>query len=160
MSSDRAQEQRERELLRRQKRLIDKYGWTVMGIFPTENSPGTPFSYTVGLTAKGLPELVIAGLDPRSAQPMLNHLATLAVAKEGGFEVGERVSGVIEKYDFVIVSDSIGDSVESLFPGWAIAMYGPRVTLQQAVWPDKAGFYPWDLYYSISPEAQPVLGRP
>lgn len=33
--------------------LIDRYGWAVTAVLPTEDDPGTPFAYTVGLTAHG-----------------------------------------------------------------------------------------------------------
>ena len=47
--------------------LIDKHGWALIGVFPAQGDTGAPFTYTVGLTAQFLPELVVYGLDHRSA---------------------------------------------------------------------------------------------
>jgi hypothetical protein len=53
--------------LRRQQQIIDDVGWAVTHIVPTDGDPDTtiPFAYTVGLTAHGYPELLIAGLPRR-----------------------------------------------------------------------------------------------
>ena len=47
--------------------LIDKHGWALIGVFPAQGDTGAPFTYTVGLTAQFLPELMVYGLDHRSA---------------------------------------------------------------------------------------------
>jgi hypothetical protein len=41
---------------------IGRYGWTVIGVYGTDEEPGPPFAYTVGLTTLGQPELSIFGL--------------------------------------------------------------------------------------------------
>ena len=35
-----------------------------------------------------------------------------------------------------------------------------QVRLQQVVWPDPHGRFPWDPGYQYPPQAQPLLGRP
>jgi hypothetical protein len=48
-----------------------------------------------------------------------------------------------------------------LYPGAAYARYGTdRVRLQQVVWPDRAGRFPWEPGYEHDPQVQPVIGRP
>ncbi len=37
---------------------IAAHGWTVIAVFPTPEDPGPSFAYTVGLSAKQLPEWV------------------------------------------------------------------------------------------------------
>jgi len=146
------------ELLRRQQHLIDTYGWAVTAVFPTDDAPGAPFAYTVGLTEHGYPELVISGLDPATSQALLNDLAKRVYDRAERFTAGQRISDLLVGYDAVIVE---GPATEELHPGAAIARYGKdKVALQQAVWPDPHGRYPWDPGYAYGPEVQPVLGRP
>lgn len=56
------------DVLRRQEQIIDTIGWAVTHVLPTDDDPDTttPFAYTVGLTAHHYPELLTAGLPPRS----------------------------------------------------------------------------------------------
>ena len=43
----------------------------------------------------------------------------------------------------------------------AVSRYGAdQVRLQQVVWPDPHGRFPWDPGYQYPPQAQPLLGRP
>lgn len=64
-------------------RLIRDHGWAVMGVM---GSPG--FAYTIGLTAKKMPELYVdlpGGLDEweaRDAQAMLNDVARYLLDQE------------------------------------------------------------------------------
>lgn len=144
--------------LRRQSELIDRYGWAVTAVFPTDDDQGAPFAYTVGLTAHGYPELIIAGLDPDTSRILLNDLARRVFDRAEHFTVGQRISDLLAGYDAVIVD---GPATEALFPGTAFARYGKdNVTLQQVVWPDQHGRFPWDEDYAIAPHAQPLLGRP
>ena len=40
------------DLMRRQDEIIDRVGWAVTMVLPTDDDPGAPFAYTVGLTAR------------------------------------------------------------------------------------------------------------
>lgn len=44
------------------------HGWAVQHV----ECERRPFAYTVGLTRRGLPELVVTGLSPRRGQRLLN----------------------------------------------------------------------------------------
>jgi hypothetical protein len=146
------------DLMRRQQQLIDRYGWAVTAVFPTDDAPGAPFAYTVGLTTHGYPELIISGLDPTISQTLLNDLAARVYDRAEQFTAGQRISDLLAGYDAVIVE---GPATEALHPGAAFARYGrDRVSLQQIVWPDPRGRYPWDPGYAYGPDVQPVLGRP
>ena len=146
------------DLMRRQQHLIDTYGWAVTAVFPTDDAPGVPFAYTVGLTAHGYPEFVIAGLHPEVAHTLLNDIAKRVYDRAQRFTAGQRISDLLVGYDAVIVE---GPATEELHPGAAFARYGKdKVTLQQVVWPDPQGRYPWDPGYPYGSHVQPVLGRP
>ena len=146
------------EVMRRQQEVIDRHGWAVTAVFPTADDPGAPFAYTIGLTAHGYPELIIAGLDPATSQMLLNDLAQRVFDRAERFTAGQPISDLLHGYDAVIVE---GPATEALHPGTAFARYGKdRVTLQQVVWPDQHGRFPWEPQYAIDPQAQPLLGRP
>ncbi|MEV0810952.1 DUF4262 domain-containing protein [Micromonospora sp. NPDC050200] len=145
---------------RRQSEMIDRVGWSVTLVHPSDGDPDheVPFAYTVGLTAHDRPELLIAGLDPATSQALLNDLAGRVYDRAERFGHGQRVSDLIAGYDAVIVD---GAAVDALHPGAAFARYGDeRVRLQQVVWPDQRGRFPWDDDYAYSPDVQPVIGRP
>jgi len=146
------------DVLRRQQEHIDKVGWSVMAVLPTDDDPGSPYAYTVGLTAHAYPELVIAGLPPHIAHALLNDLASRVYDRAERFHHGQHIPDLISGYDAVIVD---GPATEALHPGAAFAFYGPdRVRLQQIVWPDPAGRYPWNTDYSLDADVQPLIGRP
>ena len=146
------------EVLSRQDEHIDRVGWSVTVVLPTDDDPGAPFAYTVGLTEHGFPELVIAGLAPPIAQALLNDLAGRVYDQATRFRHGQRVADLLAGYDAVIVD---GAATEALYPGAAYARYGTdRVRLQQVVWPDRHGRFPWDRGYTHGPQAQPLIGRP
>ncbi len=145
-------------LLRNQDDIIDRVGWAVTAVLPTPEDPGAPFAYTVGLTAHGHPELIIAGLDPLIAQALLNDLAGRVYDTAARFTHGQRVSDLLAGYDAAILD---GPSTEDLQPGTAYARYGrDRVRLQQIVWPDKDARFPWDSGYAYPPHVQPLIGGP
>lgn len=148
------------DFLRRQEEIIDRVGWAVMHVLPTADEPGTltPFAYTVGLTAHGYPEMIIAGLDPAMSQTLLNDLAQRVFDRAERFTAGQRINDLLAGYDAIIVE---GPATEALYPGAAFARYGKdNVRLQQVVWPDQRGRFPWEVGYAFDPQAQPLLGRP
>lgn len=51
------------------------HGWAVQHV----ECERRPFAYTVGLTRRGLPELVVTGLSPRRGQRLLNIAARRAL---------------------------------------------------------------------------------
>ena len=53
---------------------VDRLGWTVIAV--GADPPLAALAYTVGLTARGLPELVVRGLDVRAAWELLETAVT------------------------------------------------------------------------------------
>ncbi|MFC4148051.1 DUF4262 domain-containing protein [Micromonospora mangrovi] len=146
--------------MRRQSEIIDRVGWSVTFVHAADDEPGhaVPFAYTVGLTAHDHPELLIAGLDPATSQALLNDLAGRVYDKVERFGHGQRINDLIAGYDAVIVD---GDADDPLYPGAAYGRYGhQRVRVQQIVWPDPRGCFPWDADYAYGAKVQPVIGRP
>jgi hypothetical protein len=106
----------------------------------------------------GYPELLIAGLPPEIAHALLNDLAGRVYDKAERFSHGQRITDLIAGYDAVIVQ---GPATDDLLPGAAFARYGrEHVQLQQVVWPDRAGRFPWQPGYTFDPHAQPLIAEP
>ncbi|HTQ17285.1 DUF4262 domain-containing protein [Mycobacterium sp.] len=124
-----------------------KNGWAVQYI----ESDRRPFAYTVGLTQRGLPELLVTGVVPRRAVRMLNSAAQQAL------EVGTPSPGM----RFTL---SIGRHVElveinhpDVHLKFAVALYGPLRALQ-LVWADERDRWPWSADFDDGRGTQPVLG--
>jgi len=147
------------DVLRRQEQIIDTIGWAVTHVLPTDDDPDTttPFAYTVGLTAYDRPELLTAGLPPEVVHCLLNDLARRVYDTAERFTHGQRVSDLIADHDAIIID---GPPTHDLLPGMAIARYGRhQIRLQQLVWPDQQGRFPWDSGYNFGPHAQPLIAH-
>ncbi|WP_229072091.1 DUF4262 domain-containing protein [Actinoplanes sp. DH11] len=142
-----------------QSRLIDKYGWTVVHVEPTEEDPPdtSPFGYTVGLTGFGHPEVAVAGVPLDLTGALLNGAAARVLRDAGEpLRHGRRVSGLVAGHDLLVVA---GEPTDEIFPGSAYYRYGEdRVRLRQLVWPDPAGRFPWQAGYAAEQWPQPTIG--
>jgi hypothetical protein len=148
-------------ILDQHRAIIDRVGWAVTMVGPDSGDHGHRFAYTVGLTALGSPEFVIAGLPDQVMQNLLNDLAIRVGAHAERFASGQRVGDLIRGYNAIIV-EADGTAASDLMPASvAYGLYGvDTVVLQQVVWPDAAGHYPWDSGYRYAATVQPVIGRP
>ena len=121
--------------------IIDRCGWAVQGVGGSRIH--APFSYTVGLTLRGLPELVITGKKPVEAGRILNGIAQRTLVGPGA---GERVVG----FEVVVLPHPEAH----LFV--ATGLFGERrVSAVQLVWADARGVWPWEVGHR---GVQPVLG--
>ncbi|MEV0269842.1 DUF4262 domain-containing protein [Hamadaea sp. NPDC050747] len=135
---------------------IETAGWAIIFSAMDAVTVDVPFAYTVGLTEHDLPEMLITGVQEAIAGKLLNDLARRAT---GGnrFHHEQRISDLISNFDAIIV-DGPADGL--LRPTAAIYLYGPAaVRLQQCVWPDPSGRFPWESAYTMDPAAQPIIGR-
>lgn len=154
--SDAEREQRIAQFHRDQAAIIDEYGWSVIGVFPTADDPGVQFAYTVGLTVHGFPEFMIFGLSASTGQSLLNDMGRRVFDRNERFVHGQRINDLIFGFDAVVVD---GEPLDGMPPGQAYAMYGrSRVKVQQIVWPDQGGRYPWDDGWSLDVDVQPTIG--
>lgn len=131
--------------------LIDRHGWAVQGVEGDRIRP--PWAYTVGLTAFGLPELVVTGMPHGRSANLLNGVAdhiTHAdlpgpgdrVALDGGPDV-----------EFVALTQADAHLYV------AVAFYGPDVRGLQIAWADDRGHWPWEVGFRGTRGGQPILGR-
>jgi len=110
------------------------------------------FSYTVGLTAHGLPELVVTGVRAADASRLLRHwgdylLDTSLVLPGETLESGPWLMEAVE----------VEQPQEHLFT--AVRIYGEQVRALQLAWADQRGVWPWEPGHRARRAGQPLLGR-
>jgi hypothetical protein len=129
---------------------ITRFGWAVQGVERDRIHP--PWGYTVGLTPRGHPELVVTGLPVVRAARLLNDVAghvMHAAAPAPGEQIALRGGPLIE---IVQVEEPTAHLV------MAVELYGSRLRALQVVHADDRGHWPWDLGYRGVRGGQPVLG--
>lgn len=144
------------EYLDRVRAGIVEFGWMIQHVGATSIDE-TPWSYTVGLAEKKLPELIIVGpLHHEVSHEILNTAAKM-MRDKGAFTPGEPIHELANvAFVAITVTDVLGEH-------FAIARRiqgGATLTLAgalQLVWPDSAGRFPWDEGAS-NVDAQPLLG--
>ena len=109
-------------------------------------------SYTVGLTAYGLPELVVVALRPAEAHELL--------ARWGDYLLDE---SLVLPGEALTSGPYVMEAVEVARPGdhlqVAAALYGDRVRALQLAWCDSAGRWPWQPGHRARRAGQPMLGE-
>lgn len=144
--------------------LIAAHGWAVLSQERVGANP--PFSYTVGLAAKGIPELIMVGLEPATARSALNRIANRLAAGES-LMCGQPLLEIIP--GMAVVPRSVPPDVAEKMMRFThlLAMSKPW-SASQIVWPDPAGRFPGDADYetrwlSIQPmlelQTAPPVGR-
>ena len=132
--------------------LIASGSWAVTGVYGDESS--APVAYTSGLTELGRPELVVTGVDPEHAGPVLNEAAARVVLTPA-FGAGTTIDGLRSTNGYRLTAIDVIDAspmrVTSL-------LFGQSFQAVQLVWPDRDGRLPWDRGYALVPDEQPLLG--
>lgn len=131
---------------------IEKSGWMIQYVEAGDDGLAEPsFAYTVGLTGRGHPELLIAGLDPPTSARVLNTVARSAgdVPLNPGLRLDNPPGCPLE----VVRVDAPGEILLA-----AAQLYGPGVEALQLVYPDDDGGWPWDVHYRADRWPQPLYG--
>lgn len=130
--------------------MLDEHCWVVIGVSRERYRPA--FSYTVGLTDHGKPEIVVTGLPQQRAADLLNDVAAHLVHADPPAP-GERIplSGgpLIEIVRVATPSAHLNVAAE---------LCGPQLTALQLVYADDRGHWPWDRGFRGGRGGQPVLG--
>ena len=129
--------------------LMRDRGWMVQAVGGTRLY--APFAYTVGLTAVGLPELLVTGLKARPACELLNHVAAYTVQKS-----------VILPGETMGADPWLLEAVHVEVPDahllTAVELYGPAVRALQLAWADDRGRWPWEVGHRAGRGGQPLFG--
>ncbi|MFI5608861.1 DUF4262 domain-containing protein [Amycolatopsis sp. NPDC051903] len=129
---------------------IEEYGWCVQGVLGTDSRP--PWAYTVGLTAHGLPELLVAGLPPQPAEALLTAVAERAIG------AGPPRPGEVFSLRGLPAVEIVALAEPSAHLLVAVSLYGKEIRALQLVHADEAGRFPWAPSYRDGRGGQPVLG--
>lgn len=120
---------------------IARTGRHIMWVFPDPEG-GEVFSYTIGNSLRGLPELLWLGrYDPKTVVWLLNELSERMVRRRGSFRDGEIVDlGGAQPICVVEASDEVKERFTIQVANFANGDY----SVLQVVMPDKEGRFPWD----------------
>lgn len=127
---------------------VEKFGFGLVHVGETCSEPGCdahdegpPFTYTVGLTAMGHPELLVHGLRASASAPLLNHLGDRIAAGQSFHHMQALpCEGTDAQIAFVRVLDT-SDLV-------VVGQVYPEVDALQVVWQDWGKRFPWDPGYN------------
>jgi hypothetical protein len=119
---------------------IAKHGRMIVMV-GSDAEQGTPgYAYTVGLTERGLPEVVAFGLGPE-VHTILNDISQRLMDGKA-LPRNERLSDVFKDLDAVL--QDVPKSLAGEFLRIAFHKYGDKVQCLQLVWPDACGRMPWE----------------
>ena len=143
---------------------IDRQGWGWQIVGPDrgddEHEPFPHYCYTVGLVAKGLPDIIVVGLDVRTAMAAGDEIITRAMANAiQPFDLNKELLDVFKGTRAMLVDVPPAEAAKrSLFAHDYAAAVNKTPDLIQLVWPDRNGRLPFE--DGADPrvvEAQPVL---
>lgn len=126
-------------------------GVRYVGVFPTADAPDGPsFVYTVGLARRGLPELVVYGLPPKTARDVLLSAVRGIEDVIATIPPRTRLSGVLRGHD-VALEGATTSTFDSRVERGAHEIHealretgDDAVEVRQLFVPDADGLFPWD----------------
>ncbi len=133
------------QLHRRLRDRINRKQWTVLQVLP--DCSGPVFYYTVGLTARGLPELVLFGLDSTTGQKALENIAAMLV---GGMRPADGLLLHDVLRNVPVALREISDIKTQTHMRYASEFFPEGVRGMQVIWPDTAGVFPWQAHFDRS----------
>lgn len=130
--------------------LVDEHRFAVQAVGGSRCR--AEFSYTVGLSAHGLPELVVTGVRTDNATRLLrlwgDYLLDTSLVLPGE---------TLETGPWLLEAVEVERPQEHLLT--AIRLYGERVRGLQLAWADARGVWPWEPGHRGRRAGQPLLGR-
>lgn len=133
--------------------IIARVGWMVQLVFPRSRDDRS-FAYTIGLTAKHLPELIMFALPHDVAGYALNTLAKRMSA-------GDILPGYTRLQDVLAADVQLIEADRAMADDYMVQCEQryPAYRALQVVWPDpRSGAFPWeDGYAQRCAELQPLL---
>lgn len=140
------------DLIGRALTLIAQGSWAVTGVYGDETS--APVAYTSGLSELGRPELIVTGVDPEYAGPVLNEAAARVVLMPG-FGAGSTITDLRSTNGYPLTAIDVIDASPMRITA---LLFGDSFRAVQLVWPDRDHRLPWDRGYALTPDEQPLFG--
>lgn len=136
---------------------IARDGLHIQHVFGSENSP--PFSYTIGMTNIGAPELIVFGLPPEvvhgAIMEYFNQLRMCHRPKDGRM--------IKDLWDVTMLLETVEKDEAAPYTVQADAYFednGKKPTYKQMLWPDQGGKYPHQYGYNRDYRAiQPYIAN-
>lgn len=132
--------------------IIARVGWAVQGVFAEDDEPG--FCYTVGLSAKDLPELITFGLSQQTGALFLNRIAQRMIDGET-FALDTDINELAEGAPTRLIAAARTATDNFMF---ATEARYPAYKALQMVWPDRHLHWPWEAAFDARMKPlQPIL---
>lgn len=134
-------EEQKESLISDLRHKVREHGLAIVTVFGDANTPS--YGYTIGLSAKGLPEIFIAGAHPEAIGGILNDVGRRAL--KGGIELttGEPKHDLIDQF-MAVLMPVIPEKKNTLLLVEQVLDSAPgNWEAVQLVWPDTQGRFPW-----------------
>lgn len=126
--------------------MIETSGWLLEPVAANlDTDPPFPgYGYTIGFEQTyGFPEVVVVGLKPVAAKGLAGLVASV-LAGGNPIPLGEQFRGLYDGDQRAALLPLDPSALAGMFPGLD-AWYGDQpYRLAQLVWPDRAGWLPWE----------------
>lgn len=135
---------------------IARVGFTMIGVMSDGTHP--PFTYTIGLTAQGYPEMIMMGLNSEHVAPVFNQY--YESLKNGGSEIRGRNEEYFNLPAYIIEADrELVKEYATQAEQWA-EDYGLTPRYIQWVWTDREGHFPWEKTFDLQfSHYQKIMGK-
>lgn len=137
--------------------LIASHGWMLQYVFPTQESEGPSFAYTIGLADQGLPELIVFALPQEIAHIAVSALINkLREVKNGGAPVLGKTD---INFNFPVYVREVTAKDVADYAVQALRRSDGQAKFLQVCITDRHGLFPWEPGFSGDPKMYPVLGE-
>ena len=128
---------------------IADHGWVVQFV----EDERRPFAYTIGLHERGLPELLITGMQAQTSARLLNSIAHMIVDDGTTLQPAVHID-----YQGEFLLEVVEVEHPDVHLKFAVSICGADIRAYQLVWTDDRRHWPWDRGWSHGRRRQPVLG--
>ena len=120
---------------------VEERGWVLTHVLGTATTP--PYSYTIGLSKVGKPDLVMKGIGSQYSDQILSAIASrIHSGSLTGFD-GERVEKASSS---PLILKSVPHAMKDFYLGALRFAQANQLTLSilQVAWPDESGKFQWE----------------
>ncbi len=128
-------------ILEEKRSQVEQQGWTLQHVLSTQTAPA--YSYTIGLSKHGKPDLVMKGIGAQSADEILKTIVGQLLSGELKGVDGERVEKAANS---TLYLKAAPDALELFYVGAMrfAEQNNHKFSYLQVVWSDPADKFPWE----------------